>query len=218
MPKAYKLLVFDWDGTVMDSAGVIVSSLQQACLDLGLEAPSGERARHVIGLGLRDALSHIAPSLPESEYEALSLRYRTHFLAQDLSIPLFPGALGAVQDLHARGFSLAVATGKSRHGLDRVLAQTGLGGYFHYTRCADEGYSKPHPGMLQDIMQRLSYEPHETLMIGDTSHDLQMAINAGVDAVAVAYGAHTKEDLLAYRPLLCAATFKELHQCLIAHA
>ena len=202
----------------MDSAGLIVSSLQAACRDLNLPIPSDEQARHVIGLGLKDALDYLLPGLQPPDYEALVTRYRALFLAADASLPLFAGAENAINDLYNQGFLLAVATGKSRHGLNRALAQSGLTPYFHSTRCADEGHAKPHPGMLLEIMQELASGAAETLMIGDTSHDLQMASNAGVAAAAISHGAHPRENLLGFSPLVCAHDISELHQWLIQNA
>ncbi len=202
----------------MDSAGLIVASLQAACRDLNLDIPSDEKARHVIGLGLKDALDYILPNLKDGDHDALVSSYRAHFLAADATLPLFQGAEAAIADLYGQGFLLAVATGKSRHGLNRALMHSGLKPYFHCTRCADEGYSKPHPGMLQEIMQELNLATGDTLMIGDTSHDLQMARNAGVASAAISHGAHPRESLLAFDPLICADDVKELHQWLTEHA
>ncbi len=201
MPRKFELLVFDWDGTLMDSAASIAESLQAACADLNLPVPSVAQARYVIGLGLTEAMQHLLPDLPRAEYATVVDRYRVHFLRQDGGTTLFPGAAAMIRELHATGFLLAVATGKSRRGLDRALAATGIGDYFHMTRCADEGFSKPHPGMLQAIMAGLMTAPAATLMIGDTTHDLEMAQAAGVAALAVSYGAHEREALLRQQPL-----------------
>jgi len=218
MPQQFDLIVFDWDGTLMDSPGVIVSSIQNACVDIGLAAPDEPACRHIIGLGLQEALMQLLPELPEHDYPRLVERYRHHYLAQDADIPLFEGAEQLVKDLHGNGFLLGVATGKSRAGLDRVLQHTGLGGYFHATRCADECFSKPHPEMLERIMEELGMPRDRTLMIGDTSHDLQMASNAGVASLAVSFGAHTRADLLAHGALACLDTMGELEQWLLANA
>jgi phosphoglycolate phosphatase len=218
MPKRFELLVFDWDGTLMDSAEIIVDSIQRACSDLGLRVPDDAAARHIIGLGLKDALSTLVPELPAGEYGRLAERYRHYYLARDQSIPLFDGAPEALRVLNERGFLLAVATGKSRAGLNRALANTGLAPYFHASRCADECFSKPHPAMLQEIMGELGVAPARTLMIGDTTHDLQMAANAGVAGLAALYGAHPREDLEALGPLAAAASIAELRAWLEAHA
>lgn len=218
MPKRFDLLVFDWDGTLMDSAAVIVASIQAASRDVGVEAPSDEAARHIIGLGLNEAVAALFSGLPHAEYARLAERYRHHFMAQDARIPLFEGAADAVRELHDAGFLLAVATGKGRRGLERVLDHTGLRPWFHATRCADETFSKPHPQMLLDLMEVLGAVPEKTLMIGDTSHDLQMAANAGVPSLGACYGAHPKSGLMELSPLACAESFGELRDWLFEHA
>lgn len=214
MGKRYDLIVFDWDGTVMDSTAVIAGSIQAACRDLGLPVPSDEDARHVIGLGLGQALRHAVPAAPESMYEPLADRYRHHFLAQDQSIPLFEGARETIEELHQAGYWLGIATGKSRAGLERVLDSSGLKGYFHATRTADQTFSKPNPAMLLELMDELAVDAERTLMIGDTTHDVQLAHNAGVDVVAVGYGAHPPEQLQELAPLALVADFAELREWL----
>lgn len=211
MAKRFDLLVFDWDGTLMDSAGAIVAAIQAACRDLGIEAPPEARARHVIGLGLGDALRHAVPDLPEQRYPQMIERYRHHYLSRDHELTLFAGAGQMIAELSAAGFMLAVATGKSRLGLDRAFKVSGLGSYFHDSRCADECHSKPHPQMLEELMAAFAVAPERTLMIGDTTHDLQMAKNAGVASLAVAYGAHPPEALDALEPLARLHDVKELH-------
>ena len=218
MAKRYDLIVFDWDGTVMDSTAVIAGSIQAACRDLGLTIPGDEAARHVIGLGLVQALRYAVPNAPESMYEPLIERYRHHFLAQDQAIPLFEGARETMAELHAAGYQLGVATGKSRKGLDRALESTCLKQYFHATRTADQTFSKPHPAMLLELMDELAVTVRRTLMIGDTTHDVLMAQNAGVDALAVSYGAHPAEQLRALAPLALAQDFAELRAWLRANA
>jgi len=218
MPSAFELLVFDWDGTVVDSAGHIVASLHAACLDIGLPAPDERRSRYIIGLGLQDAMNYLLPDLPPADYPRLVERYRHHFLSGDQLVLPFRGITEGIADLHAQGFLLAVATGKSRRGLDRAFTDTGLGRYFHLSRCADEGFSKPHPDMLLTLMESLNVSRDRTLMIGDTTHDLEMARNAGVNAVAVSYGAHEKEELNALDPLACVASSEELIEWLRLNA
>lgn len=218
MSRRFDLLVFDWDGTLMDSAGVITASLRAACRDLGLAVPSEERARYVIGLGLNDAMAHILPGVDAALYPRVAERYRAHFLELDSGTALFPGAAETITALHESGFLLAVATGKSRRGLDRSLRTTGLERYFHATRCADEGHAKPHPGMLQGLMEGLGVAGARTLMIGDTTHDMEMARAAGVERLGVAYGAHARDALLDYAPLACVEDFESLRQWLLAHA
>jgi phosphoglycolate phosphatase len=218
MTKRYDLIVFDWDGTVMDSTAVIATSIQSACRDLGLPIPSDEDARHVIGMGLLQALQHAVPSAPVHMHEPLADRYRHYFLAQDQSIPLFDGAAETIAELHAAGHLLAVATGKSRKGLERVMDSSGLRGYFHASRTADETFSKPHPAMLLELMDELGMPPEKVLMVGDTTHDLQMAINAGVDAVGMTYGAHPEDQLRELKPLALLDDFHELRKWFKTHA
>lgn len=218
MPKRFELLVFDWDGTLMDSAGTIAASLQEACRDLGLAVPAETDARHVIGLGLVDALRRVVPDLAERDQPALLERYRHHYLLREPATRLFPGAGDALSDLRERGFRLAIATGKSRRGLDRALAATGLKGLFDATRCADEGQAKPHPGMLYHLMTALEASPGVTLMIGDTTHDLEMARAANVAAVGVTYGAHPAPEILACNPIACIDTLSALHAWIAANA
>jgi len=218
MARRFELLVFDWDGTLMDSAAAITASLQAACRDLDLPVPSDEDARFIIGLGLNDAMTRVLPSLAPADYPRVVERYRHHFLADDNRVALFPGARDTVAELHEAGFVLAVATGKTRRGLDRELAATGLGAYFRATRCADEGFSKPHPGMLQHLMAELGAEGKRTLMIGDTTHDMEMARSAGVARLGVAYGAHARHELLAFDPVGCVDAIAELRAWLRANA
>ena len=217
-PRRFDLLVFDWDGTLMDSAAAITASLRAACRDLDLAVPSEEQARYVIGLGLNDAMAHILPGLDAALYPRVVERYRVHFLQLDAGTALFPGAADTIAALRDSGFLLAVATGKSRRGLDRALSATGLERCFHATRCADEGHAKPHPGMLQGLMAGLGVGKERTLMIGDTTHDMEMARAAGVPRVGVAYGAHAREALLDYAPLACMDDFESLRQWLLARA
>jgi len=209
-PKRFELLIFDWDGTLMDSAGVIAACIQAASRDMNLPIPSREAASHVIGLGLREALEHLFPDLPEEQHPVLADHYRRHFLGEDHEIPLFDGARELIEELHARGFQLAVATGKARRGLDRVFAHTGLAPYFHASRTADETFSKPHPAMIEELLEELTIAPDRALMIGDTSHDLDMARNAGVASLAAGFGAHPAEDLGTYGALKVCGSFAEM--------
>ena len=218
MSKRFDLLVFDWDGTVVNSAGHIVASLQAACRDLGLSPPSNERARYIIGLGLADAMAYLLPDLPPADYPKLVERYRHHFVAGDQAVALFDGVREGIERLHSGGFLLAVATGKSRRGLDRALDESGLRAYFHLSRCADEGFPKPHPDMLLYLMDMLGVTPERTLMIGDTSHDLEMARGAGVAALAVSYGAHEQAHLQTYAPAACLDSVPALLAWLEANA
>ncbi len=217
-PRRFAFIVFDWDGTLIDSTSIIVDSLQQACRDLGEPVPTDIDARYVIGLGLTDALKRVAPGLPRDRYGDLAARYRHHFLSRDAQIELYPGARELLAELTSAGFLLGIATGKSRAGLDRALAQQQLEGFFAATRCADEGFPKPHPDMLEQMMDRVGVAPHETLMIGDTTHDLELARNAGAFALAVAYGAHHADGLDALAPLATVHSIAELRAWLIANA
>jgi phosphoglycolate phosphatase len=210
MTRRFPLIVFDWDGTLMDSPRVIVSSMQAACRDLGLPVPNDERASHSIGLGLHDALQHAIPGLAASEYPKVVERYRHHFLLRDAEIPLFPGTEAMLTRLRQQGHVLAIATGKSRAGLERALAATGLGQYFDAYRCADQTAPKPAPDMLNELMTELNREANTTLMIGDTVHDLRMALHAGVAAVGISHGAHPAEELRTLSPLACVTSTSEL--------
>jgi len=202
----------------MDSTANIAESLQAACRDLMLPEPTRERAHHVIGLGLYDAMAHVLPGVDPAIYPRVVERYGSHFREREPDSPLFPGAEDALRALVDHGFLLAVATGKSRRGLDRVLEKTGLKGIFHATRCGEESGSKPHPGMLRELMDLFGVAAAATLMVGDTTHDLQMAINAQVAGVAVTYGAHPREQLLELNPLECFDHPQDLWQWLARQA
>lgn len=210
MAKRYDLIVFDWDGTVMDSTAVISGSIQAACRDLGLDVPDDETARHVIGLGLEQALRYAVPGLPVAMYPDLVARYRHHFLAKDENIPLFEGARETIAELHDAGYRLGVATGKSSAGLSRAMESSGMKGYFHATRTADQTLSKPDPAMLFELMEELEVSAGRTLMVGDTTHDVQMAQNAKVDVVAMGHGAHPADQLQELNPLALVGDFAEL--------
>ncbi len=210
-PRQFDLLIFDWDGTLMDSEAKIVGSLRASGNDLGLEPLANRALRNVIGLGLKEAVEMLYPDAGLDTQRAFTDRYRHHFLAAGgAESVFFAGALELVQGLHREGFLLGVATGKSRRGLDRALAEHGCAGLFHATRCADETFSKPHPQMLLEIMEELGTMPGETLMIGDTEYDLLMARSAGVAAVGVSYGVHERDRLMQHRPLACVDNIVEL--------
>jgi phosphoglycolate phosphatase len=197
----YDLIAFDWDGTLFDSTACIALSIQAAARELGLPEPPLERARHVIGLGLEAALAHAVPELPRARYRELGDAYRSHYFATAHQVTLFDGIPALLQQLKSRGHRLAVATGKSRRGLDEALNQVGLAALFDATRTADETAGKPHPQMLLELMDELDTPPERTLMVGDTTHDLQLAANAGCAALAVGFGAHPAEQLLELQPL-----------------
>lgn len=196
----YSLVVFDWDGTLMDSTPTIVHAIQASCRDLGLPVPPDDAASWVIGLGLKEALESAVPTLKPEQVPRLLERYRFHYLTKDPDLRLFSGVRPMLDRLAASGVHLAVATGKTRLGLERMLESTGLRRYFSATRCADETFSKPHPAMLLELMSELDVHPGAVVMIGDTSHDLRMAGNAGVHGVGVSYGAHPLAELQGCRP------------------
>jgi len=215
--RNFDLIAFDWDGTLFDSTALIVQCIQDACRDLGITVPSQADAAYVIGLGLHDALKHAAPGLPADRYPELGARYRHHYIARQDELVLFDGSLAMLQGLKARNHLLAVATGKGRRGLDDALAHSQLKGLFDATRTADETMSKPHPLMLQELMAELGVPPERTLMIGDTTHDLLLARNAGTARVAVSYGAHEREAFAEHAPLFVAHSTAELSAWLAAH-
>jgi phosphoglycolate phosphatase len=212
----YQLLVFDWDGTIIDSASTIADCIRLAAGDLGLNVPTREQASHVIGLGLHDALRYAVPDLRPEQMSEFVARYRYHFLMREDSMDLFGGMRELIERL-SKMRTLAIATGKSRRGLDRALDASGLKACFQASRCADETHPKPHPAMLLELMSEFDVAPESTLMIGDTSHDLEMARAAGVDGVAVAYGAHPEDNLRACEPRACIRTVAELDTWLSAN-
>jgi len=217
MPRRFDLIAFDWDGTLFDSTALIVRCIQNACRDVGTTVPSDQQAAWVIGLGLRDALMHAAPDFPAERYPELGLRYRHHYLASQHEVVLFQGSLAMLHELKARNHTIAIATGKSRRGLDEALATTQLKGLFDATRTADETASKPNPLMLLELMREFGTEPERTLMIGDTTHDLLLARNAGTPRVAVSFGAHEHAAFREFEPLHVAHSTLELHDWLLRH-
>jgi phosphoglycolate phosphatase len=207
----FRLIVFDWDGTLMDSEARIVFCIQHAFVDIGRSPPSRDEARNVIGLGLDEAMALLWPAGSAADRRGLIERYRHRFLAgKEVESSLFPGAYEALEWLSKQGCLLAVATGKSRRGLDAAMASTGLRSRFHATRCADETFSKPHPEMLLQIMDELGVKAADTLMVGDTEYDMEMARNAGASALAVCHGVHNRERLLRHRPLDCLASLFDI--------
>jgi len=216
--KRYPFIVFDWDGTLMDSTAGITLAIQEAARDMGLPVPTREAASHVIGLGLQDSLRGAVPSLPVERYKDFVELYRKHFHTQQEMMVLFEGVPEMLEELRSRDHRLAVATGKSRRGLDHALQVTGLGAYFASSRCADETNPKPHPAMLLELMQESGHQARDLLMIGDTSHDLGMAKNADVDAVAVGYGAHPLASFDAWKPRASVGSVGELRQWLTKNA
>lgn len=216
--RQFDLIAFDWDGTLFDSTAIITRCIQSAVRDVGGVVPSDRDAAYVIGMGLMQALAHAAPDVPESKYPELGARYRHHYTAHANDISLFEGVLVMLADLKARQHCITVATGKSRHGLDEALQTVELQGIFDGSRTADETAGKPHPRMLQELMREFGAEPARTLMIGDTTHDLQMALNAGCPSVGVSYGAHEPAAFDALTPRFVAHSVRELHDWLLVNA
>jgi phosphoglycolate phosphatase len=217
-PRRFDLIAFDWDGTLFDSTRIIVRCIQRAVADVGGKVPGDKEAAYVIGMGLMEALAHAAPDVPADRYPQLGARYRHHYMAHKDDLSLFDGVLPLLQDLRARHHWLAVATGKSRRGLDEALHSVQLKGVFDGSRTADETAGKPHPRMLQELMREFGTEPGRTLMIGDTTHDLQMALNAGCASVGVSYGAHEPGEFHALEPCFVAHSVQDLHAWLLANA
>ena len=211
MRRRFNLVVFDWDGTLMDSIDRIIGSMEAAVAELSLEPIHRMQIRDIIGLGLPEAIATLFPAANTATRASIAERYRHHFVeASPIPAPLFPGARETLQCLYDDGYLLAVATGKARRGLRRVLEDTDCAHLFHATRCADEAPSKPHPQMLTEILAELDVRPDAALMIGDTEYDMKMALDAGVAALAVSYGVHSPERLGRQRPLSCLHDISEL--------
>lgn len=223
MNRPFKLLVFDWDGTLMDSEARIVASFNAAMTDVGSLPLPDAAVRDIIGLALPEALQQLVPDADSAVRQRLVERYRHHYLyASPVAAQLFPGAADTVRELRQQGYLLAVATGKGRRGLDSVLVETGCTDFFHTTRCADETFSKPHPRMLLEIMEELEVNAQDTLMIGDTEYDMRMAQNAGTAALAVSYGSGFTHDapqrLLQWGALACVDSMDEVREWLRVYA
>lgn len=200
--KDYGLLVFDWDGTLANSEHRIVEAVSGAVREMGLPERSRDDIRNIIGLGLKECLETLFPDEDPARYAGFINAYRRQFSLQNHHpVALFPGAKEVLHALDAEGYAIAIATGKSRRGLDRELKESGLDALVRASRCADESPSKPHPKMLEDVIELAMVSTGEALMIGDTTYDMQMAMEAGVDRVAVSYGAHEVERLLEFTPL-----------------
>ncbi|MBA2674226.1 HAD-IA family hydrolase [Ramlibacter sp.] len=217
-PRSFDLIAFDWDGTLFDSTQIIVRCIQRAVADVGGAVPSDKAAAYVIGMGLMQALAHAAPDVPQEKYPELGARYRHHYIAHQNDLSLFEGVLPLFADLRARHHWLAVATGKSRRGLDDALRTVQLQGVFDGSRTADETAGKPHPQMLHELMREFGVEPERTLMVGDTTHDLQMAVNAGCASVGVSYGAHEPQAFHVLKPRFIAHSVRQLHDWLLENA
>ena len=218
MLQQYDLIVFDWDGTLMDSTGLIAQCIQLASRDLNLPVPTEEDAKHIIGLGLHDSTCRLFPGLSDAKCLEFAVRYRYYYVGRDHEAPLYAGVREMLTDLTQRDTILAVATGKPRAGLERAFQHTGLKKSFHFSRCADEGFPKPHPDMLLKLMDFSGAEKDRVLMIGDTTHDLELAANAGVAALAVCYGAHSAAELQRHEPLGCLSSVDELQTWLTQNA
>jgi phosphoglycolate phosphatase len=217
-PRQFDLIAFDWDGTLFDSTQIIVRCIQRAVVDVGGEKPSDTAAAYVIGMGLMQALAHAAPDVPPAKYPELGARYRHHYVQHQDDIALFDGVLPLLADLKARQHLLTVATGKSRRGLDEALHTVELRPMFDGSRTADETAGKPDPLMLHELMAEFGVAPERTLMIGDTTHDLQMAVNAGCASVGVSYGAHEPDAFHALNPRHVAHSVRDLHDWLLENA
>ena len=215
--RQFDLIAFDWDGTLFDSTALITRCIQAACADLGVRVPTDAQASYVIGMGLAEALQHAAPELPAERYRELGARYRHHYLAREHEIVFFDGTLAMLEALKARGHRIAVATGKSRRGLDDALRSSALQGLFDATRTADETASKPDPRMLVELMDEFQIAPERTVMVGDTTHDLQLARNAGTASVGVSYGAHDPSLFDGFGARHVAHSTAELHDWLLQH-
>lgn len=209
--RHFDVLIFDWDGTLFDSIDWIVDCLRKAAADCGIPEPSHEAARSVIGLGLGEALQTLFPDEPRPRLENLMDGYRRRYFTKEISpSDLFDGVPETLEELRSQGFLLAIATGKARRGLDRALRGTAIAHLFSATRCADEAVSKPHPAMVNHIMWSLGIERRQAVMIGDTTHDLEMAGNAGIASIGVTCGAHRREQLAAFSPIACLGDVREL--------
>ncbi|WP_369652861.1 HAD-IIIA family hydrolase [Variovorax sp. V213] len=217
-PLRFDLIAFDWDGTLYDSTRLIVRCIQAAVIDVGGAKPSENDAAWVIGLGLAEALARAAPDVPKEKYAELGARYRYHYLQHQDDLVLFDGVLQMIDSLRARGHKLAVATGKSRRGLNEALKSVALRDRFDASRTADETFGKPHPRMLLELMEELEVPAKRTLMIGDTTHDLQLALNAGCASVGVSYGAHEPESFDELKPLFVAHSVASLEAWLLDNA
>ncbi len=209
---AYRLLILDWDGTLVDSEAYIVSCFQQAMCDFGLPSVPYQAVRNVIGLGLMEACEVVLPGLDRATWQSVSDAYCHHYFigSEVVPPPLFPGVRETLGQLYDDGYQLAVATGKGRRGLDRSLRETGLARFFHATRCADDTLSKPHPQKLLEILEELNAPVTEAIMVGDTEYDLEMAHRITMARIAVTYGAHSVERLHRWEPLVCVDQFSNL--------
>lgn len=216
--KQFDLIVWDWDGTLADSTGMIARAIVKAAEQVGLPSLTMDQARHVIGLGLRDAIHALFPDISDEKAQDLTKQYTINYYAAEEDVLLFDGAVALISELNRKGYKQAIATGKGRRGLNIALERSGIAKYFHASRTADECFSKPHPQMLDELMDFLVVTPERTIMIGDTTYDMQMAKNAGTQSLAVTFGAHKADQLLSCHPKGIFNTFSELSAWLINNA
>ena len=217
-PRRFDLIVFDWDGTIINSTGLIADCIQLAAADLGLPVPTTVEAKYIIGLSLQQSVETLFPTISDQDLQRFAAAFRAHYVPRDHEAPLYDGIQALLAELNHPERFLAVATGKPRAGLERAFGHTGLKSYFHYTRCADEGLPKPHPDMLLKLMDFTGAAPERVLMIGDTTHDMKLAQNAGVAAVAVSYGAHSADQLANYNAETMVDNVAQLADWLRQHA
>lgn len=205
------IFIFDWDGTLCDSTEKIVRCLGLAAKEVGLSVLDEEQYKNIIGLGLPEAIQSLYPNIDDKINEALRQSYSQVFLNSDKTpSPFYKGVEETLNHLRDAGYTLTIATGKSRRGLNRILTERSLDSFFHGSRCADETASKPHPKMLQELLDEFRYESHEAVMIGDTEYDMEMALRANMDKIAVSYGAHHIDRLHPYDPVLCVDHFPDV--------
>ena len=212
----FKLLIFDWDGTLSDSVARIASSMQRAASDHQMQVPSYDAVKEIIGLGLTEAATRLFPGVKREQLFALQTSYSQHFRSEDGSpCPFFPGVEETLQHLKQQGYQLAVATGKSRAGLDRVLTSLDMKSFFDSSRCADETISKPHPLMLEQLLEEFDLNPDQAVMVGDTEFDMEMAATINMPRIAVSYGAHHVDRLRSFEPLACVDLFADIKNALL---
>ena len=205
------IVIFDWDGTLCDSLDQIVAAMQAAASELNESVPAPAQVRDIVGLGLPEAVSRLFPGVAAARRDELRASYSRHFLEGDQGPPrLYPGALKVLETLRSRGLELAVATGKSRRGLNRVLGNLDMADYFETSRCADETRSKPHPLMVEEILDERGKRPEQAVVVGDTEYDLEMAARAGVASIGVSFGVHAAERLQRHQPVSIVDRLDEL--------
>lgn len=211
MNREFDLIIFDWDGTLMDSVAKIVRCFQEAMNELNISSPSVDEIRNIIGLGMEEAMNILLPNHSSAEKNKVIDVYRDHFLERDKTdMPFFSGVESGLQQLQSHGYQLAVATGKNRKGLDRLLGLHDFDKYFTATRCSDESCSKPNPKMIHDLLSQTKIAPEKAIMIGDSTYDMEMACNAKIECIAVNYGVHDCQQLKQYKPKDCLDSFSDV--------